>query len=76
MGWLSKGLRADQDERQSEDLDPRTHGELLHLVHHDMICRTLGMEIGIERQIDDDTTPLTVPSSGLTEGEMLSLIHI
>ena len=71
MGWLSKGLRADQDERQSEDLDPRTHGELLHLVHHDMICRTLGMEIGIERQIDDDTTPLTVPSSGLTEGEMM-----
>lgn len=71
MGWLSRSLRADQDERQSEDLDPRTHGELLHLVHHDMICSVLGMEIGIERQIDDDTAPLNISSSGFSEGEMM-----
>ena len=71
MGWLSKSLRVDQDERQSEDIDPRTHGELLHLVHHDMICNALGMEIGIERQIDDDSIPLTVASSGFSEEQLM-----
>ncbi len=71
MGWLSNSLKSDQDERQSEDIDPRTHGELLHLVHHDLICKTLGMEIGIERQIDEVTTPLTVYSSGFSEEEMM-----
>jgi len=71
MGWLSNSLRSDQDERQSEDIDPRTHGELLHFVHHDMICKTLGMEIGIERQINEDTTPLTVSSSGFSEEEVM-----
>ena len=71
MGWLSNSLRADQDERQSEDLDPRTHGELLHLVHHDIICNALGMEIGVERKLDDAKTPLTVSSSGLSEDQMM-----
>ena len=71
MGWLSKSLRADKDERQSEDLDPRTHGELLHLVHYDIICKALGMEISTERQIDDETIPLTASSSGFSEEEMM-----
>ena len=71
MGWLSKSLRADQDERQSEDIDPRTHGELLHLVHHDMICNALDMEIGIERQIDENSIPLTVASSGFSEEQLM-----
>jgi len=71
MGWLSKSLKADQDERQSEDIDPRTHGELLHLVHHDMICKALGMEIGIERKFDNDTIPLTVSSSDFSKEELM-----
>lgn len=70
MGWLSSSLRSNQDERQSEDLDPRTHGELLHMVHHDIICSTLGMEIGTERQLDDET-PLSVSSSEFSEDEMM-----
>jgi len=73
MGWLSKSLRADQDERQSEDIDPRTHGELLHLVHHDVICSALGMEIGVERTLDDKTTTTSVSSSTLSEEELMRI---
>ena len=50
-GWLSRGLRIRDEETQSEDLDPRIHGDLLHQVHHDLICEVLGMEEQVERDI-------------------------
>ena len=47
-GWLNRGLRAQEEELQSEDLDARTHGNLLHFVHHDILCHILDMKIGEE----------------------------
>ena len=71
MGWLSNGLRAEEDELQAEDLDPRTHGELLHNVHHDLICQTLGFEIGTERSFDESSSVTSVALSGMSENEMM-----
>ena len=45
---MNRGLRADQEELQSEDLDLRTHGNLLHFIHHDILCHILNMKIGEE----------------------------
>lgn len=71
MGWLSNGLRAEQDELQPEDLDPRTHGELLHNVHHDLICQTLGFEIGTERSLGEGSSVSSVALSGMSENEIM-----
>ena len=71
MGWLSNGLRAEEDELQPEDLDPRTHGELLHNVHHDLICETLGFELGAERDFAQGSHATSVALSGISESEMM-----
>ena len=71
MGWLSNGLRAEEDEMQAEDLDPRTHGELLHNVHHDLICQTLGFEIGTERPFGEGSPVSSVAQSGISENDMM-----
>ena len=73
MGWLSNGLRAEEDELQAEDLDPRTHGELLHNVHHDLICQTLGFEIGIERPFGEGSSVSSVAQSGMSEDELMRI---
>ena len=73
MGWLSNGLRAEEDELQAEDLDPRTHGELLHNVHHDLICQTLGFEIGIERSFGEGSAVSSVAQSGRSEDELMQI---
>ena len=73
MGWLSNGLRAEEDELQAEDLDPRTHGELLHNVHHDLICQTLGFEIGIERSFGEGSSVSSVAQSGMSEDELMRI---
>ena len=73
MGWLSNGLRAEEDELQAEDLDPRTHGELLHNVHHDLICQTLGFEIGIERPFGEGSSVSSVAQSGRSEDELMQI---
>ena len=73
MGWLSNGLRAEEDELQAEDLDPRTHGELLHNVHHDLICQTLGFEIGIERPFGEGNSVSSVAQSGRSEDELMRI---
>ena len=73
MGWLSNGLRAEEDELQAEDLDPRTHGELLHNVHHDLICQTLGFEIGIERSFGEGSSVSSVAQSGRSEDELMRI---
>ena len=71
MGWLSNGLRAEEDELQPEDLDPRTHGELLHNVHHDLICNTLGFGLGAEREFEEGNDATSVALSGISENEMM-----
>ena len=71
MGWLSKGLKAEQEELQAEDLDPRTHGELLHLVHHDMLCGILGIAIGEEREFEGNGSVKSVAQSGTDENELM-----
>ena len=73
MGWLSNGLRAEEDELQAEDLDPRTHGELLHNIHHDLICQTLGFEIGIERPFGEGSSVSSVAQSGMSEDELMRI---
>ena len=73
MGWLSNGLRAEEDELQAEDLDPRIHGELLHNVHHDLICQTLGFDIGTERPFGADGSVSSVAQSGRSENELMRI---
>ncbi len=73
MGWLSKGLKAEQEELQAEDLDPRTHGELLHLVHHDMLCEILGIAIGEEREFEGNGSVKSVAQSGTDENELMQM---
>ena len=73
MGWLSKGLKAEQEELQAEDLDPRTHGDLLHLVHHDMLCEILGFAIGEEREFEGNGAIRSVAQSGTNENEVMQM---
>ena len=73
-GWLSRGLRIRDEETQSEDLDPRIHGDLLHQVHHDLICEVLGMQEQVERDISgalDGHFPTNLADSGLEEQEIM-----
>lgn len=73
-GWLSRGLKIRDDETQSEDLDPRIHGDLLHQIHHDLICEVLGMEEQVERDISgnlDGHFTTNLADSGLEEQEVM-----
>ena len=71
-GWLSRGLRAKQEELQSEDLDARVHGELIHLIHHDVLCHILGLEIGVESyDKNKQNKPINLFKSGLTKEEVM-----
>lgn len=73
MGWLSKALKAEQEELQAEDLDPRTHGDLLHLVHHDMLCEILGFAIGEERELSGNGAIMSVARSSISENEVMRI---
>ena len=73
MGWLTNGLRAEEDELQAEDLDPRTHGELLHNIHHDLISNTLGFDVGKEREFGTDIPFSSVAKSGKSENELMGI---
>ncbi len=73
-GWLTRGLKVKQEELQSEDLDARTQGELIHLIHHDIICNILDIEIGATRNNDKEIlTPISVAKSGLTREEVMKI---
>ena len=75
-GWLSRGLRIRDEETQSEDLDPRIHGDLLHQIHHNLICEILGMEEGHERnpvEALDRNEPRNLSSSGMSEEEIMKV---
>lgn len=73
-GWMTKGLRIRDEETQSEDLDPRTHGDLLHQIHHDLICDILSMKEGVERDISNRTreeSTINLSKSGLSPEELM-----
>lgn len=53
LGWTKHVLGAQEEEEQEEDVDPRTHGELLHEVHHHLLAHELGMVEGRERTIEE-----------------------
>ena len=72
-GWLSDGLRTNELEQTSEDIDPRTHGQLLHEIHHEIIAKTLDFEVGLEREIRKDPTSHSVTKSGKSEAEVMAL---
>ena len=75
-GWLTKGLNAKDEEKQEEDLDPRTHGQLLHEVHHHLLQRVLGMEEGVERSIEEilsNSSPLNIANSNLSNSELQAI---
>jgi|TARA_B110000914_G_scaffold133909_1_gene117053 hypothetical protein len=73
-GWFTRGLNSSQEELQSEDLDARTHGELLHLVHHDILCKILGLDIGGECfDKDKQKNPINLAKSGLSKEEVMEI---
>ena len=72
MGWLSRGLKSRQEELQDEDLDQRTQGNLLHLVHHDMLSQTLGFAIGEERVLEGGVIR-SVTRSGKNNSELMQI---
>ncbi len=72
-GWLSYGLRTDQTELISEDIDSRTHGTLMHEIHHAIIANTLNFEIGKEREIGTDIDTFSVANSGYSEPELMAI---
>ncbi len=75
-GWLSRGLSAEEEERQKEDLDARVQGNLLHEVHHRILERILGIEQGVEKtieQIREAGVPRNIAESGLSEQELQSI---
>lgn len=75
-GWLSRGLSAEEEERQREDLDSRVQGNLLHEVHHQLLERILGIEQGIERsveEIENSGQPINIAASGLSAEQLQSV---
>mgnify|MGYP001180459754 CR=1 FL=1 len=75
-GWLKYGLKAKEDELQEEDIDPRTHGDLLHNVHHGLLSEILGMDEGIERTLSDirsGKNPLNISHSEKTDNELQAI---
>jgi len=51
-GWLGRSLRISAEESQKEDLDARTHGDLFHKIHHNLLLDILEFEEGTDRNID------------------------
>ena len=50
-GWLTRGLGIEIEETQKEDLDARTHGDLFHKIHHNLLLETLRFQEGESRDI-------------------------
>jgi len=72
-GWLSSALNANEEEKQKEDLDPRTHGNLLHKIHHKLLSRVLGLKEGGERsisEIEESIFPANIYSSEINQSEL------
>ena len=73
-GWLNRVLKANQEELQSEDLDSRTHGNLLHFIHHDILCHILKMKIGEEfDSINENRENISIGNSYLSKNEVMKV---
>jgi hypothetical protein len=73
-GWLNRSLSADQEELQSEDLDLRTHGNLLHFIHHDILCHILDMKIGKEfDSVNDRREHISIGNSNLSKNDVMKI---
>ncbi|MBK70763.1 MAG: hypothetical protein CMB53_05165 [Euryarchaeota archaeon] len=75
-GWLSSGLRAREDEKQSEDLDQRVHGDLMHEIHYDLFHEVLGMKMGEERDVERvlrGESPVSIGQSGTTGDSLMKI---
>ena len=69
-----KGTGDKDEEIQSEDLDPRTQGDLLHQIHHDLICDILSMEERKERDISkvlEGEAPVNLSTSEIPPEELM-----
>ena len=73
MGWLKRELGAEREDLQSEDIDNRTYGELLHSVHHDIVTQVLGFGTSEERAHDGGKGHISVQRSGLDQTEIMRI---
>ena len=75
-GWLKYGLKAKDEELQEEDIDPRTHGDLLHNVHHGLLAGVLGIDEGRERTLSEILSgdyPLNISLSDMSVNELQAI---
>ena len=73
MGWLSRGLSTDNDEPIDEEIDNRMQGNLLHLIHHDVISRVLGVPMGDEKEIVNGEEIFSIFRSDFNEDELMQM---
>ena len=65
-GWLTRSLKVELEDSQKEDLDARTHGDLFHKIHHNLILQTLNFKEKYPRNFDFDlvnNSPLNISHS-------------
>ena len=62
-GWLTRDLDIGIEEVQKEDLDARTHGDLFHKIHHNLLLETLNFEEGISRDFNPNKTLINISKS-------------
>ena len=72
MAWMTRELVAQREENQEEDVDSRTHGELIHNVHHDIIQGALGLSSGKERD-ERGLGYSSIRSSGMDKKQIMML---
>ena len=64
-GWLTRSLKVELEDSQKEDLDARTHGDLFHKIHHNLILQTLNFKEKYPRNFDSD----------LVNNSLLNIFH-
>ena len=70
-GWLSSRLRAETEDDEDDDVDVRTRGLLIHGVWAELICRSLNMKEGVER---NNLVPHSLASAQIDENYLRSEI--
>jgi hypothetical protein len=64
---------AENEELIDEEIDRRTQGNLLHLVHHDILSKTLNIPMGEERETPGDNCLTSLCDSSLSESELMQM---
>ena len=62
-GWLTRDLDIGIEETQKEDLDARTHGDLFHKIHHNLLLQTLNFKEGFSRDFHPNKSPINLSKS-------------